>query len=68
MEERSRHDTPAGPEKWSRMSSKLKVTYCIEPDAASLAERAVEHLIADVKQAVAQRGRARIALSGGSTP
>ena len=50
------------------MSSKLKVTYCIEPDAASLAERAVEHLIADVKQAVAQRGRARIALSGGSTP
>ena len=50
------------------MGSKLKVTYCVEPDAAALAERAVEHLIAEVKQAVAQRGRARVALSGGSTP
>lgn len=50
------------------MGSRLKVTYCIEPDAAALAERAVEHLIAEVEQAVTRHGRARIAISGGSTP
>ncbi|MGA8044620.1 MAG: 6-phosphogluconolactonase [Terracidiphilus sp.] len=49
------------------MGSKLKVTYCMERDAASLAERAVVHLIAAVEEAIRRRGRARIAISGGST-
>ncbi len=56
------------PEGKISMGSRLKVTYCIEPDAVSLARRAVEHLVAQVKAAIAARGRARIAISGGSTP
>jgi len=40
----------------------------ILPDAASLAPRAAEWLIGQIGHAVAKRGRAVIALSGGSTP
>jgi 6-phosphogluconolactonase len=40
----------------------------VVPDAASLAARATEWLIEQVAHAVERRGRAVIALSGGSTP
>lgn len=40
----------------------------VVPDAASLAARAAEWLIEQIAFAVQQRGRAVIALSGGSTP
>ena len=50
------------------MSSTLQVTYVIEPDPAALALHAAHHLTELVEEAVAARGRARIAVSGGSTP
>jgi 6-phosphogluconolactonase len=50
------------------MSSKLTVEYFVEPDSASLARRAAEQFVEKVQQAVAARGLARIAISGGSTP
>ena len=50
------------------MSSTLHVTYLIEPDPAALALRAAYHLTELVEEAVAARGRARVAVSGGSTP
>src|SRR6202161_2355186 len=43
------------------MAKKLRIEYRVMPDAAALAARAAE-------KAAAERGRARIALSGGSTP
>jgi 6-phosphogluconolactonase len=50
------------------MSSKLHITYEVESDPAALAWRAALHLVELVEEAVAARGRARIAISGGSTP
>ena len=50
------------------MPSKLQVTYVIEPDPAALALRAAQHLVELAEEAVAARGRVRIAVSGGSTP
>ena len=50
------------------MSATLKVTYVVEPDPAALAYRAALHLVELIEEAVAARGRARIAVSGGSTP
>ena len=50
------------------MSATLKVTYVVEPDPAALAWRAALHLVELIEEAVAARGRARIAVSGGSTP
>jgi 6-phosphogluconolactonase len=50
------------------MSSKLQITYVVEPDPAALAWHAAVHLVELVEEAVAARGRARIAVSGGSTP
>jgi 6-phosphogluconolactonase len=44
------------------------VNYYVEPDAASLAQRAANYFVEMVGEAVAGRGRARIAISGGSTP
>jgi len=44
------------------------VNYYVEPDAAALAQRAANYLVEMVGEAVAGRGRARIAISGGSTP
>jgi 6-phosphogluconolactonase len=46
----------------------LKVVYRVEPDAAALARRAAQHFVEQAEQAVAARGCARIAISGGSTP
>ncbi len=50
------------------MAKKLKVEYFVEPDAAALAARAARHFVEMAEAAVAARGRARIAISGGSTP
>ena len=50
------------------MPRKLEVTYVVEPDPAALAYRAALHLVELIEEAVAARGRARIAVSGGSTP
>jgi 6-phosphogluconolactonase len=46
----------------------LQVEYFVEPDAAALARRAARHFAEAAAQAAAARGRARIAISGGSTP
>jgi 6-phosphogluconolactonase len=50
------------------MPRNLKIAYYVEPDKTALAERAAEYIAAKAEQAVAARGRARIAISGGSTP
>ena len=50
------------------MPGKLTINYVVANDAASLAQRAAEHFVELAEQAVAARGRARIAISGGSTP
>ncbi|MGA2569576.1 MAG: 6-phosphogluconolactonase [Terracidiphilus sp.] len=50
------------------MPQNLKIAYFVEPDSASLARRAAQFLVEQAEQAVAARGRARIAVSGGSTP
>jgi len=50
------------------MSSKLQINYIIQPDPAALAWYAAQHLVELAEEAVAARGRARIAVSGGSTP
>src|SRR3569833_1811385 len=50
------------------MPSKLKIEYFVEPDSAALARRAAEQLVDIAEDAVAKRGQARIAISGGSTP
>jgi len=50
------------------MASKLKIEYVIEPDSAALARRAAQQFVEIAEQAVAARGRARMAISGGSTP
>jgi 6-phosphogluconolactonase len=50
------------------MPKRLKVEYFVEPDAAALAARAARHFVEAAEHAVAMRGRARIAISGGSTP
>ena len=50
------------------MPQNLKIVYYVEPDAAALARRAAQYLVEQAEQAVAARGRARVAISGGSTP
>jgi 6-phosphogluconolactonase len=50
------------------MPQELKILYYVEPDAAALAARAAQHFVELSEKAVAARGRARIAISGGSTP
>jgi 6-phosphogluconolactonase len=50
------------------MSRKLRIKYYVEPDPAALARRAAQYFVEMVGEAVAGRGRARIAISGGSTP
>jgi 6-phosphogluconolactonase len=46
----------------------LKIKYYVEPDPAALAARSAQYLLEMVREAVEARGRARIAISGGSTP
>jgi 6-phosphogluconolactonase len=50
------------------MPGKLRIKYYVEPDAAALAGRAAQYFTEMAGEAVADRGRARIAISGGSTP
>jgi 6-phosphogluconolactonase len=50
------------------MSRKLSIKYYVEPDAQALARRAAQYFVEMVGEAVAGRGYARIAISGGSTP
>jgi 6-phosphogluconolactonase len=50
------------------LPQKLRILYLVEPDAAALAARAARYFVETAEQAVAARGRARIAISGGSTP
>jgi 6-phosphogluconolactonase len=50
------------------MPQNLKIVYSVEPDPAALARRAAQYFVEQAEQAVAARGRARIAISGGSTP
>ena len=50
------------------MTRKLQIRYYVEPDAAALAAHAARYFVEMVGEAVAGRGRARIAISGGSTP
>jgi 6-phosphogluconolactonase len=50
------------------MPSKLHISYVVEPDPAALAWRAALHLVELAEEAVAARGRVRLAVSGGSTP
>jgi 6-phosphogluconolactonase len=50
------------------MSRKLRIKYFVEPDAEALARRAAQYFLEMAGEAVAGRGRARIAISGGSTP
>ncbi|HLY43646.1 MAG TPA: 6-phosphogluconolactonase [Terracidiphilus sp.] len=50
------------------MPKELRIEYSVAADAAALAAKAAEHFTAEAEKAVAARGRARIAISGGSTP
>ena len=50
------------------MPSPLRIKYYVEPGAAALAAHAARHFVEMAEEAVAARGRARIAISGGSTP
>ncbi len=50
------------------MPRKLQIKYYVEPDPAALARHAAQYFVEMVGEAVAGRGRARIAISGGSTP
>jgi len=50
------------------MPQNLKILYYVEPDTDALARRAAQYFVEQAERAVAAHGRARIAISGGSTP
>jgi 6-phosphogluconolactonase len=50
------------------MPGKLNIHYFVVEDAAALARRTAQQFVELAENAVAARGRARIAISGGSTP
>ncbi|HEV2326137.1 MAG TPA: 6-phosphogluconolactonase [Terracidiphilus sp.] len=50
------------------MPGKLTIHYIVVGDSLALAQRAAQHFVELAEQAVSARGRARIAISGGSTP
>jgi 6-phosphogluconolactonase len=50
------------------MRRKLTIKYYVEPDPAALARRAAIHLVEMISESDEANGRARIAISGGSTP
>ena len=50
------------------MAEKLKILYSVSPDASALARRAAQYFAEKSAAAAAAQGRARIAISGGSTP
>ena len=51
-----------------RNGRKLSIKYYVEPDASALAQRAAQYFTEMAGETVADRGRVRIAISGGSTP
>ena len=50
------------------MPQKLTVKYYVVPDADALAHRAAKYFAEMIGEIASARGRARIAISGGSTP
>jgi 6-phosphogluconolactonase len=50
------------------MSKKLDILYSVAPDGGELAERAADYIAEKATAAVTAHGRARLAISGGSTP
>jgi 6-phosphogluconolactonase len=50
------------------MAGKLAIEYIVEPDGAALARRTAQQFVEVVEQAASRQGRARIAISGGTTP
>jgi 6-phosphogluconolactonase len=50
------------------MARTLRIKYYVEQDAAGLARRAAQYFVEMAGEAAACQGRARIAISGGSTP
>jgi 6-phosphogluconolactonase len=50
------------------MGKTIQTTYFVENDGEALAKRAADYFLSGVQTAVASRGKARIAISGGSTP
>jgi len=50
------------------MSRKLRIKYYVEPDSEALARRAAQYFVEMAGEAADECGRARIAISGGSTP
>jgi 6-phosphogluconolactonase len=50
------------------MPRKLTIMYYVEPDPAALARRAAQYFVEMVSEAAEANGRARVAISGGSTP
>ncbi len=50
------------------MSRQLKIKYYVEPDPAALARRAAQYFVEMASEAADAYGRARIAISGGTTP
>jgi 6-phosphogluconolactonase len=51
-----------------RAGKQLQIKYYVEADPAALARRAAQYFLEMTSEAVAGRGRARIAISGGNTP
>jgi 6-phosphogluconolactonase len=51
-----------------RTGKKLHIKYYVEADPAALARRAAQYFLEMASEAVQAQGRARIAISGGSTP
>ena len=51
-----------------RAGTVMKIKYYVEPDPEALARRAAQYFLEMAGEAVQARGRARIAISGGSTP
>ena len=51
-----------------RAGKQLQIKYYVEPDPAALARRAAQYFLEMASEAVQAHGRARIAISGGSTP
>jgi len=50
------------------LPQRLTIEYFVEPDPESLSRRAVQYFVEKIQKAAAARGRARVAISGGSTP
>lgn len=50
------------------LARKLEIRYAVEQDTEAMARHATQFIVSSVREAAEARGRARIAISGGSTP